>query len=246
MSKFSKFICKYRKIILIITLLLLIPSILGIKATRVNYDILVYLPENIETIQGENILSEEFNMGGFSIIVLDDMKSKEIEKLEKEINKLDNVEKIISTSNIIGSNIPIDVIPDDIKGKIYKDGSTLMLVTFKEAISSDATMETVEKLREITDSRCKISGMTATLIDTRDLANSEIAIYVIIAVALCLLVLEIALDSYITPILLLANIGIAILFNMGSNVFLGEISYITKAISAVLQLGVTIDRKSVV
>ncbi len=241
MSKFSKFICKYRKIILIITLLLLIPSILGIKATRVNYDILVYLPENIETIQGENILSEEFNMGGFSIIVLDDMKSKEIEKLEKEINKLDNVEKIISTSNIIGSNIPIDVIPDDIKGKIYKDGSTLMLVTFKEAISSDATMETVEKLREITDSRCKISGMTATLIDTRDLANSEIAIYVIIAVALCLLVLEIALDSYITPILLLANIGIAILFNMGSNVFLGEISYITKAISAVLQLGVTMD-----
>ena len=180
-------------------------------------------------------------MGGFSIIVLDDMKSKDIEKLEKQIKSLDNVEKVISAVDIIGTSIPIEVVPEDIKEKAYKDKSTLMLVTFKEAISSDETMETVQKLRDITDQRCKISGMTATLIDTRDLANSEIAIYVIIAVLLCLIVLEIALDSYITPVILLANIGIAILFNMGTNIFLGEISYITKAISAVLQLGVTMD-----
>ncbi len=195
----------------------------------------------MKQLNGENILSEEFNMGGFSIIVLDNMKSKEIEKLTKQIKELDNVEKVVSMADVIGTNIPIEMVPDDIKGKIYKDGSTLMLATFKEAISSDETMETVQKLRDITDERCKISGMTATLIDTRDLSNSEIAIYVIIAVLLCLVVLEIALDSYIMPIILLSNIGIAILFNMGSNIFLGEISYITKAISAVLQLGVTMD-----
>lgn len=241
MSKVAEFVCKHKKLILIITLLLLIPSVIGMKATRINYDILVYLPEDIETIQGEDILSDEFNMGGFSIIVLDDMKSKDIEKLTKEIKKLDNVGNVISTTDLVGTNIPIEMFPDEIKDKVYKDGSTIMLVTFKDAISSDSTMDTVQKLRDITDERCKISGMTATLIDTRDLSNSEIAIYVIIAVALCLLVLEIALDSYVTPVLLLANIGIAILFNMGTNIFLGEISYITKAISAVLQLGVTMD-----
>ena len=241
MSKVAEFVCKHKKLILIITLLLLISSIIGMKATRINYDILVYLPEDIETIQGEDILSDEFNMGGFSIIVLDDMKSKDIEKLAKEIKKLDNVGNVISTTDLVGTNIPREMFPDEIKDKVYKDGSTIMLVTFKDAISSDSTMDTVQKLRDITDERCKISGMTATLIDTRDLSNSEIAIYVIIAVALCLLVLEIALDSYVTPVLLLANIGIAILFNMGTNIFLGEISYITKAISAVLQLGVTMD-----
>lgn len=235
MSKLAKTICKHKKIILIITLLLLILSIIGIKNTKINYNILVYLPEDIETIEGENILADEFNMGGFSIIILDDMISKDIEKLSKEIKKIDNVGKVISTTDIVGTNIPIEMIPDEIKDKIYKDNSTIMLVTFKEAISSDETMDTIETLRNITDQRCKISGMTATLIDTRDLASSEIAIYVIIAIVLCLTVLEIALDSFITPILLLANIGIAILFNMGTNIFLGEISYITKAISAVAQ-----------
>ena len=241
MSKIAKIICKYKTIVIIIALLLLVPSIIGYKATRVNYDILVYLPEDIETIQGENILSDEFNMGGFSIIVLDNMRTKDIIKLEEKIRELDNVEKVLSSSDILGTNIPIEVIPDDIKGKLYKDGNTLMLVTFKDAISSDSTMETVEKLREITDERCKISGMTATLIDTKELSDSEILSYVIIAVALCLVILQIALDSFLAPILLLANIGIAILYNMGTNIFLGEISYITKAISAVLQLGVTMD-----
>ena len=241
MSKFAKFICRHKKIVIMIGLLLLIPSIIGMKATRINYDILVYLPEDIETIQGENILSDEFNMGGFSIIVLDNMPNKEIVKLENKIKKLDNVEKVISPSDLIGTNVPIEAIPNDVKNKIYKDGNTLMLVTFNDAISSDNTMETVEQLRKITDERCKISGMTATLIDTRDLSDSEIAIYVIIAVVLCLVILQIALDSFVSPIILLLNIGIAILYNMGTNIFLGEISYITKAISAVLQLGVTMD-----
>lgn len=220
MHKFGKTICKHRKIILVIALLLLIPSIIGIKATRINYDILIYLPEDVETIQGEKILSEEFNMGAFSIVILDDMKTKDVVELEEKIKKLDNVDKAVSIADVIGTSIPIEMIPDNIKDKIYKDNETVMLVTFKDQISSDTTMQTVEKLREITDEHCKISGMTATVLDTRDLSDSEIAIYVIIAVILCLIILEIALDSYIAPILLLLNIGIAILYNMGSNILL--------------------------
>lgn len=241
MQKFGKAICKHRKIILIIALLLLIPSVIGIKCTKINYDILVYLPEDVETIKGENILSEEFNMGAFSVVILQDMKTKDIIKLEEKIKELENVEKAVSIADVVGINVPQEMIPEEIKDKIYKDNETIMLVTFKDQISSDTTMETVEKLREITDEHCKISGMTATVLDTRNLSDSEIAIYVIIAVILCLIVLEIALDSYIAPILLLLNIGIAIVYNMGSNVILGETSYITKAISAVLQLGVTMD-----
>lgn len=241
MQKFGEFVCKHKRIILIIMLILLIPSIIGMKATKINYDILVYLPDDIETIQGENILSEDFNMGAFSIILLEDMETKDILKLEDEIKQVDNVAKVISGADVLGTSIPVEMLPDEVKDELYKDNTTVMLVTFKEAISSDATMNTVQHLRDITDKHCKISGMTATLLDTRDLSNSEVAIYVVIAVVLCLIVLEIALDSYVAPILLLANIGIAILYNMGTNIFLGEISYITKAISAVLQLGVTMD-----
>ena len=241
MQKFGKFICKHRKLILIIALLLLIPSIIGIKATKINYDILVYLPEDIETVQGENILSEDFNMGAFSVVILEDMKTKDIIKLEEKIKNIDNVEKTVSIADIVGTGIPTEMIPDDVKSKIYNDNETIMLVTFKDQISSDSTMKAVEELRNVTDEHCKISGMTATVLDTRNLSDSEIGIYVIIAVILCLIVLELALDSYVAPILLLLNIGIAILYNMGTNVFLGETSYITKAISSVLQLGVTMD-----
>ena len=241
MLKFGEIVCKHRKLILIIALLLLIPSIIGMKATKINYDILVYLPEDIETIKGENILSEDFNMGAFSIVLVENMKTKDIVILESKIKELDNVQKVLGIADILGSNIPTQMIPDEIKDKIYKDGDTALLVTFKDGISSDTTVETVEKLRDITKGQCKISGMSATVIDTRDLSNSEIAIYVVIAVVLCLIILQLALDSYIAPIFLLINIGIAILYNMGTNIFLGEISYITKAISAVLQLGVTMD-----
>ena len=241
MHKIAEKICKHRKLILIIALLLLIPSIICMKATRINYDILVYLPEDIETIKGEDILSEDFDMGGFSVVLLEDMSTKDIVKLEEKIRKIDNVEKVVSIADVLGSNIPVEMLPDDIKDKVYKDNETLMLVTFKEQISSDATMNSVEELRKITDEHCKISGMTATVLDTRNLSDSEVVIYVIIAVILCLIVLELALDSYVAPVLLLLNIGIAILYNMGTNIFMGQISYITKAISAVLQLGVTMD-----
>lgn len=241
MQKFGEFICKHRKTILIIAILLIIPSIIGMKATRINYDILVYLPEDIETIKGEKILSDEFNMGAFSMVILENMKPKDIISLEDKIRELDNVAKVVSANDIIGTSIPKEMLPEELKDKVYKDNSTIMLVTFKEAISADETIKTIETLRKIADERCKIGGMSATVLDTRDLSDSEIVIYVIIAVLLCLIILEIALDSYIAPIFLLLNIGIAILYNMGTNIFLGEISYITKAISAVLQLGVTMD-----
>lgn len=241
MLDFARKICKNKTLILIIAILLLIPSFLGMKATRVNYDILVYLPENIETMQGQNILQNNFNMGSYSIVLLDNMKIKDIKKLEEKFRNTDNVEKVVGVSDILGTNIPVEMIPDDIKDKVYKDGTTALLVTFKEGISSDKTLETIEILRSMTDKQCKISGMSATVLDTRDLSNSEVVIYVAIAVVLCLIILQLALDSYVAPVFLLLNIGIAILYNMGTNIFLGEISYITKAISAVLQLGVTMD-----
>ena len=241
MNALGNAVCRYRKFILIIAFILLIPAIIGMKATRINYDILVYLPENIETVKGEKILSEDFDMGGFSVIILDNMKNKDILKLESRIKEINNVEKVVSIADVIGTEIPKEMLPKEVQDMLYDENKTLMLVTFKEQISSDETVEAVEKIRQISDERCKISGMTATLIDTRDLSDSEVLVYVIIAVILCLIILQIALDSYSVPFLLLMNIGIAILYNMGTNIFLGEISYITKAISAVLQLGVTMD-----
>ena len=241
MEKFGQFICKHKVAILIISLLLLIPSIIGYKATRVNYDILVYLPDNIETIKGENILADDFDMGAFSVVILENMQSKDIIELENQFREVGNVEKVVGLTDIIGTDVPLEMLPDEIKDKLYKDNTTPVLVTFKDGISEDTTMETVEKLREISNENCKISGMTATVLDTRNLSDSEVIIYVMIAVALCLIILQLALDSYLAPVLMLLNIGMAVLYNMGTNAFLGQTSYITKAISAVLQLGVTMD-----
>ena len=242
MEKFGKMICKYRKIILIFAFILLIPSVIGYKATRVNYDILVYLPDTIKTVEGQNILANDFNSGAYSLVVLENMPTTDIKKLENKIEKeIDTVQMCASIADLTGEGFPLEMLPDEVKDKIYIDNSTLMIVTFKNAISSDETMNAVDKLQDLVDERCKVSGMTATLLDTRDLSNQEVAVYVIIAVGLVLVILQIAMDSYFAPFLLLLNIGFAVIYNMGSNILFGEISYITKAISAVLQLGVTMD-----
>lgn len=241
MLKFGEKICKHKKLIFIIALLLLIPSVIGMMETRVNYDILAYLPDEVETVQGENILQNEFNMGSYSIIVTENMSTKDIQKLESKFKELENVEKVVSVADLLGANVPVEMLPDEVKDIAYKDGDTMILVTFKDGISSDTTLNTIEEMRKVTDKQCKISGMSALVLDTKYIANSEIVTYVVIAVILCMIVLQFALDSYLAPIFLLASIGIAILYNMGSNILLGEISYITKAISAVLQLGVTMD-----
>ena len=240
MKKFSEFICKNRVLVLIVSFALLILSFIGMKLTKINYDILVYLPDDIETIKGQNILTDEFNMGAYAMVITDNLKADEILKVEEEMRKVDGVNKVVSLYDALGTDFPIDVLPDDIRSHLNKDNSNLLLVTFEESTSSEKTIDAVRELRTLSDNY-KIGGMSSMVLDTMDLSNSEIAIYIVIAVVLCLVVLAFSLDSYLVPVLLLLNIGIAIMYNMGTNIFLGEISYITKALVAVLQLGVTTD-----
>ena len=240
MKKIGDFICKYKINILIITLILLIPAFIGMKKTAINYDILVYLPEDIETVKGQNILIDDFNTGAFAVSIVDNMNSKDILKLEKKIKEVEGVSKVVSVYDGIGS-IPVDFLPESIKQKVHKDNSDLLLITFNESTSSEQTIKAVEEIKKIESNTLKIGGMSAMVLDTMNLSESEITIYIVIAVILCLIVLELSLDSYIVPFLLLLNIGIAILFNLGSNIIFGNISYITKALVAVLQLGVTTD-----
>ncbi len=240
MKKISNYIVNHSKLILIIGLFLLIPALYGYINTRINYDILVYLPDSVDTIKGENILTDEFGLGSYAFVIIDDNTNKDIIDLENEFKKVDGVNKVISVYDLLDSGIPKSMLPKDIENKLYKDNETIIMVTFNGSTSEDETINSVRELRQIVEGDT-ISSMTAMVVDTMDLANQEIVTYVVIAVILCLIVLLIATDSYIVPIFLLLNIGIAIIYNLGSNIFLGQISYITKAITAILQLGVTTD-----
>ena len=241
MKKISKFITNNSKLIVIISILLLIPALIGYVHTKINYDILVYLPKDIETIKGQNILTDDFKTGAFSFVFVDNKKAVDVLKLEEKIKDIKGVNKVFSIYDVTDTTIPVEFIPDELKDKLVKKDSTLMVVTFKESTSDEGTIEAVSKLRKIAKDPSKVSGMTAMVVDTMELSDQEITAYVLIAVVLCFIVLIFASDSYIVPIFLLGNIGIAILYNLGSNIMLGEISYITKAITAVLQLGVTTD-----
>ena len=241
MKKIGEAIVKKKWFIIILTMILLIPALIGYVKTDINYDILVYLPSDIETIKGENILTDDFQMGSFAMVVAEGLPSQEVIKLEEKFKNIDTVQNVISIDDLTGTTIPTQILPSKVKETLQNDNGTLILVTFANSTSDDATLNAVSEMRNIVDKNVKIGGMSAMVLDTKELFNSEMALYVAIAALLCVLVLEIALDSYLVPILLMANIGIAILFNMGSNIFLGNISYITKAIAAVLQLGVTTD-----
>ena len=241
MKKISKFITNNSKLIVIISILLLIPALIGYVHTKINYDILVYLPKDIESIKGQNILTDDFKTGAFSFVFVDNKKAVDVLKLEEKIKDIKGVNKVFSIYDVTDTTIPVEFIPDELKDKLVKKDSTLMVVTFKESTSDEGTIEAVSKLRKIAKDPSKVSGMTAMVVDTMELSNQEITAYVLIAVVLCFIVLIFASDSYIVPIFLLGNIGMAILYNLGSNIMLGEISYITKAITAVLQLGVTTD-----
>ena len=241
MKKISKFIINNKTKVLIISCILLVISFIGMKLTTINYNILVYLPSEIDTIKGQDILTDEFNMGSYSIVVAENLSPKEILNLKNKITKVEGVNEVLSIYDVLGTNIPIDVLPSEIKDKIHQDNTDLMFITFKYSTSDERTINAVEEIRNITDHKLMQGGMSSMVLDTMNLSNEEITIYVIIAVALCLIVLELSLDSYVVPVLLLANIGMAIMFNFGTNVFLGDISYITKALVAVLQLGVTTD-----
>ena len=241
MKRISKFISTHSLLIVIVSLVLMVPALFGYIHTKINYDILVYLPEDIETIQGQNILTDEFKIGSFSFVFVENNKAVDVLKLEKDVKKIDGVNHVFSLYDVTGSSIPLSMVPDDIKDKLVKKDSTLMLVTFETSTSDEKTIDALRELRELCKDPGKASGMTAMVLDTMDLSDKEITAYVVIAVILCLIVLIFATDSYMVPLFLLGNIGMAILYNLGSNIFLGNISYITKAITAVLQLGVTTD-----
>ena len=241
MKKIRDFITNHSLIIVIISLLLLIPSIIGYVNTRINYDILVYLPKNIDTIKGQNILTDDFGLGSYAFVMVDNMSNYDVLKLEDKISDIENVNQVVSLADVLDISVPIEVLPDEIKDKLYKDDETIIMVTFNGSTSEDSTLKAIDDLRKVVGNSNKISSMSAMVLDTMNLSNQEVIAYVVIAIIFCLIVLLISTDSYLIPFFLLANIGIAIVYNLGSNIFLGQISYITKAITAILQLGVTTD-----
>ena len=241
MEKFGRKVVQIRIPILLISLALLIPSFLGYVGTRVNYDILSYLPKDIETMVGQDILVEEFGTGAFSMFIVEGMEAKEVVRLKEEIEQIEHVEKVVWYDTVMDISIPMEMMPEEIYRAFNSGDATMMAIIFDETTSADGTMEAIEDIRRVAGRSCFLSGMSAVVTDTKNLSEKEAPIYVCIAVLLSCLVLSLTMDSFLIPFLFLLSIGMAILYNLGSNIFLGEISYITKALSAVLQLGVTMD-----
>ena len=241
MEKFGRKVVQLRIPILILSLVLLIPSFLGYVSTRVNYDILSYLPKDIETMVGQDILVDEFGTGAFSMFVVEGMEPKEIAGLKADIEQVEHVEKVIWYDSVMDISVPMEMVPDELYEAFNSGEATMMAIIFNETASADGTMEAIENIRKVADRNCFLSGMSAVVTDTKNLSEREAPIYVGIAVLLSCLVLSVTMDSFLIPFLFLASIGMAIVYNLGSNFFMGEISYITKALSAVLQLGVTMD-----
>lgn len=241
MIKVGKWIAKHRVLMLLIGFLLVIPSVIGIANTRVNYDLLSYLPEHLETVKGQDIMVDEYGMGAFSMAVVENMKMKDIQALEDKFSEVPHVKDVLWYDDVADISLPVEMIPKDLREAFFKGNATMMLVLFDDTTSSDNSMEAVEEMRKIADEQCFISGMTGVVADIKNLALKELPIYVVIAALLSLLVLELTSGSFVVPVLFLISIGLAILYNLGSNIFLGETSYITKALTAVLQLGVTMD-----
>ncbi|MGN0391587.1 MAG: RND family transporter [Bariatricus sp.] len=241
MIKVGKWIAKHRVLMLLIGFLLVIPSVIGIANTRVNYDLLSYLPEHLETVKGQDIMVDEYGMGAFSMVVVENMEMKDIQALEDKFSEVPHVKDVLWYDDVADISLPVEMIPKDLREAFFKGNATMMLVLFDDTTSSDNSMEAVEEMRKIADEQCFISGMTGVVADIKNLALKELPIYVVIAALLSLLVLELTSGSFVVPVLFLISIGLAILYNLGSNIFLGETSYITKALTAVLQLGVTMD-----
>ena len=243
MIRFGKWVVKHRSLILIIGILLLIPSAFGYFHTRVNYDILNYLPDEIDTMKGQEIMVDEFGTGAFSMCVVEGMSDKDISKMRKEMCKVDGVKDVLWYDSFLDLSVPVEMLPDNIKDVfINKDAdSTILFVLYPNSISADETMDAIESLRKVMNKQCYLSGMSAVVTDTKNLSNKETPIYVLIAVILSTIVLALAMDSAIIPVFFLLSIGMAIVYNLGTNVLKGEISYVTQALAAVLQLGVTMD-----
>ncbi|RGO52049.1 efflux RND transporter permease subunit [Dorea formicigenerans] len=241
MVNFGKKVVKYRVLILILGVLLLIPSVFGYLNTRVNYDVLTYLPDNIETMKGQDILVNDFGTGAFSMFIVDGMEEKDVAELKEKIEKVDHVANVIWYDSIADISVPMSMLPDDIYDVFNSDTGTMMAIFFDEGTSSDGTMDAIAQIRKIAGKQCFLSGMSAVVTDTKNLAEKETPVYVLIAVILAVIVLGLTMESFFVPLLFMLSIGMAIIYNLGSNYFMGEISYITKALAAVLQLGVTLD-----
>ncbi|MDO4414560.1 MAG: MMPL family transporter [Erysipelotrichaceae bacterium] len=241
MKKLSSLIVKKRMMILIISLVLLIPSVLGYISTKINYDLLTYLPKEIDTMKGQDILKEDFNTGAFSMLVSENMKAKDVTALKEKIEEVPHVKDVIWYDSLLDPSVPMEMLPKDLYEAFNNGDATLLMILYDDTSSADGTMEAVREIRKIADERVFVSGMTAVLVDTQALSEAEAPLYVLLAVILCALTLMLAMDSWLIPFVFLASIGIAIIYNLGSNLFLGQISYVTKALAAVLQLGVTMD-----
>lgn len=241
MVKTGKWIAKHRILIVLIGILLLIPSVIGTIKTRINYDILSYLPESLETVKGQDVMVDEFGTGAFSMVVVEDMSLKDVQKLKNKFEEIEHVKKVLWYDDIADISVPTSMVPKDLKDIFFADDSTMMLVLFDNTTSSDEAMEAVTNMRAIADKQCFISGMSGVVTDIKNLCLQELPIYVAIAALFSFIVLEITGTSFVVPILFLLCIGISILYNMGTNIFLGEISYLTQALVAILQLGVTMD-----
>lgn len=241
MDKFSRAVVRYRKAILILCLLLLIPSVMGMMGTRINYDMLTYLPDGLDTVTGQDILMDDYGKGAFSIIVIEDQTPEKVEKLRTDIGQIDHVDAVIAYSSLLSADIPLEILPDKYYKAFNKGDATLMAVFFDTSTSADETIDAVGEIRQAAGRSCYVTGMSALVKDLKDLCEQEEPVYVGLAVLCATAAMVLLLDSWMIPVIFLAGIGMTILYNLGSNIFLGEISYITKALAAVLQLAVTMD-----
>ena len=243
MIKFGKWVVKFRIPILILSFLLLIPTGIIYMNTRINYDILSYLPGDIETMKGQDILLDEFGTGAFSVAVIDGMQEKEISQLEDKLKEIDHVKDVLWYGALADISIPMDMLPDDLKDSLQNadTGSQLMIITFDTSMSADETLDAIEEIRGLTNEQCLLSGMSAVVTDIKKICNSEVIMYVVIAAGLSALVLALTMDSFLLPFIFLLSIGMAIVYNLGTNFIAGEISFVTQALAAVLQLAVTMD-----
>ena len=241
MVKVGKWIARHRIFILLVSILLLVPAAIGKAETKINYDLLSYLPGDLETVEGQDILVDEYGMGAFSMVVVEGMELKDVQKLEQKFSEVEHVKDVLWYDDVADISLPVEMIPKDLREAFFNGDATMMLALFDNTTSSDEAMEAVTNMRKIADKQCFISGMTGIVTDIKNISLQELPIYVVIATLLSFLVLELTGTSFLVPVFFLISIGAAILYNLGSNIFLGEISYITEALTAVLQLGVTMD-----
>ncbi|WP_102401283.1 efflux RND transporter permease subunit [Haloimpatiens massiliensis] len=241
MKKFGRFIAKNRILVVVISILLMFPALYGMISTRINYDLLTYLPQNLDSMKGQEILDKKYSDAATSMLIIEDMEPKDIVKIKEKVSKVEGVNKVIWVDDVLDTTIPKEILPDEARKSFYSGNSTMLIIKFNESPSSENTQQAITDIRKLTNKQCFLSGMSAIVKDTKDLADKETPFYVLLAVVFSVIVLSLTMKSVIIPFIFLLAIGIAILYNFGTNIFFGQISYVTKALAAVLQLGVTMD-----